>query len=109
MESKFEIELFKIENNKIPFKDWIESFDEHTQERILSRIDRIRFGNFGDYKNLGDGILELRFNFGSGYRIYFGKRNHKIIILLCGGNKKTQNKDIKKAQQYWEIYEQRQR
>ena len=107
MESAFLVELFKLKTNKEPFKDWIGSLDYSTQERILTRINRIKFGNFGDYKNLGDGVFELRFDFGSGYRIYFGKSGNKIIILLCGGDKKTQNKDIEKAKQYWKHYEQK--
>jgi putative addiction module killer protein len=107
MESKFEVELFKSDNNKEPLKDWVSALDYCVQERILTRIDRMRFGNFGDCKNLGQGIFELRFSFGSGYRIYFGKKGNKIIVLLCGGDKKTQSKDIKKAQQYWQDYEKR--
>jgi putative addiction module killer protein len=107
MESKFEIELFINETGREPFVDWIKSLEYEAQKRIAARMERIKLGNFGDHKNLGHGIFELRLDFASGYRIYYGKQDQKIIILLCGGDKKTQDKDIKKAQQYWKIYEQR--
>ncbi|MES2677023.1 MAG: type II toxin-antitoxin system RelE/ParE family toxin [Pseudomonadota bacterium] len=105
MESKFEVITFKTNRSKEPFNDWLYGLDQETKNKVFNRISRIKNGNFGDYKNLGFGIFELRFDFGSGYRIYFGKKDHKIIILLCGGNKKTQNKDIEKAKKYWEEYE----
>jgi len=66
---------------------------------ILRRIDRVRYGNFGDYKYLGDGVNELRVDFGPGYRVYFSIKNSEIIILLIGGDKSTQNSDIKKAKE----------
>src|SRR3989338_2672575 len=105
MESKFEVIIFKTLRNKEPFNDLLNSLNRETRDRIFNRISRIKNGNFGDHKNLGSKIFELRFDFGSGYRIYFGIKDHKIIILLYGGNKKTQNKDITKAKQYWEEYE----
>ncbi len=61
-------------------------------------------GHYGDYKNLGDGIKELRFFFGSGYRIYFGEHNERMVILLTGGDKSSQSSDIEKAKQYWKEY-----
>ena len=65
--------------------------------RILTRIDRLAFGNFGDAKPLGKGISELRIDYGPGYRLYYTKQEQTIIILLVGGIKKTQANDIKKA------------
>lgn len=59
---------------------------------------------YGDCKNLGNGVCELRFRFGSGYRIYFAKEEEKLILLLCAGDKSTQTKDIEKAKQYWTDY-----
>ncbi len=70
-----------------------------TQVRILDRIARLEYGAYGDYKNVKGKIYELRFFFGSGYRIYFTEENKKIILLLNAGDKASQNKDIKKAQQ----------
>ena len=65
--------------------------------RILTRIERLAFGNFGDAKPLGKGISELRIDYGPGYRVYYTKQEQTIIILLVGGIKKTQANDIKKA------------
>ncbi len=68
----------------------------------MSRLDRIEKGNLGDSKSLGKGVFELRFFFGPGYRVYFGVRGTKIIVLLCGGDKHTQKKDIEAAYIYWD-------
>ena len=71
----------------------------------MSRLDRLKEGNFGDHKAVGEGVYELRFFFGSGYRVYFGKSGDKLILLLCGGNKSSQQRDIKKAKHYWNDYQ----
>ena len=82
------------------FDNWFEKLKNiKDRSRIADRIDRIKEGNLGDTKSIGNEIFELRFHFGSGYRIYFIKQYNTIIILLCGGNKKTQDKDIKKAKE----------
>lgn len=72
----------------------------------MNRLDRIRIGNFGDAKKIqgGSGIWELRIDHGPGYRIYFGKKGTMIIVLLIGGSKKSQTRDIVKAKQYWLEY-----
>lgn len=85
-------------NGKIPFDIWFDSLDESSQVKIDTRLDRLSLGNFGDTKSVGKGIYELRFFFGPEIRIYFGKADKNIILLLCGGNKKSQTKDIKTAQ-----------
>ncbi len=80
------------------FDTWFDSLrDVKTRARIQMRIDRIEGGNFGDVKPVGDGVLEMRFFLGAGYRVYFILRGDEIIILLAGGDKDTQDKDIKKA------------
>jgi putative addiction module killer protein len=61
-------------------------------------------GNFGDHKSVGQGVYELRIAYSSGYRVYFGMKGKRLVILLVGGDKGTQARDIKKAQQYWEQY-----
>jgi putative addiction module killer protein len=68
-----------------------------TRRRIGARIDRLSFGNFGDVKSLGDGVSELRLDFGPGYRLYFVRRGESLVILLCGGDKATQSRDIAQA------------
>jgi putative addiction module killer protein len=65
---------------------------------------RIESGNLGDYKSVGDGVMELRFDFGPGYRTYFGMEGKTLVLLLIGGDKGTQRKDIKRAQELWSEY-----
>ena len=80
------------------FRKWRRRLkDERARALIASRLDRLAFGHAGDVEPVGNGISELRIHFGPGYRIYFKKRANTIIILLCGGNKSTQAKDIKTA------------
>lgn len=71
------------------------------RHRIRRRLDRVEIGNYGDYKPLGDGVYELKLHFGSGYRVYFAEYDEIIVILLCGGDKSTQSKDIEIAKTYW--------
>lgn len=75
--------------------------------RIVARLDRIACGNLGDTKSVGDGVSEIRFPFGSGYRVYFSRDRNKIIILLCGGDKGSQRKDIRAAKNYLNDYRRR--
>jgi len=80
------------------FQKWrIRLKDERIRALIASRLDRLAFGNAGDVKPVGQGISELRIDHGPGYRIYFQRRGNTIIILLCGGDKSTQAKDIQTA------------
>lgn len=89
-----------------PFTKWLNSLkDPQTRRRILKRLYRVENGYYGDYKQLGDGVNELRFFFGAGYRVYFGKDGDILIILLCGGDKDNQRKDIQKAKSYWKEYQ----
>jgi putative addiction module killer protein len=71
--------------------------DERARALIASRLDRLAFGNPGDVKPVGQGISELRIDYGPGYRVYFLRRGNEIIVLLCGGDKSTQATDIKTA------------
>lgn len=97
-----EIQFYSTSNSKQPVKEWLKDFkDEVTQTRIERRLEKLALGHFGDVKSVGDGILELRLHFGPGYRVYFSEVNNFIVLLLCGGDKSTQAKDIKKAKEYW--------
>jgi len=81
------------------FKKWRKQLkDERLRGLIASRLDRLSFGHAGDVESVGQGISELRIHYGPGYRIYYHKRGDTIIVLLCGGDKSTQTKDIKTAQ-----------
>ena len=95
-----QILTYKTENGKCPYDDWFLKQDKIMQVRIVKRLERVEEGNFGDYKKIDNEISELRLMFGSGYRIYFTETNDTIIILLCAGDKSTQNDDIKKAKKY---------
>lgn len=89
--------MYQIYKTEI-FAEWFKSLnDETAKNKIRIRIDRMEMGNLGDHHTVGDGVSELRITYGPGYRIYYVVRGRKIIILLCGGDKGTQNKDIKKA------------
>ena len=88
-----------------PFTDWLYGLkDSMGRKRVLIRIARLEQGNYGDCEPVGDGISELRMFFGSGYRVYFGEDADNIVVLLCGGDKGSQKKDIKQAKAYWREY-----
>ena len=82
------------------FSKWFHKLkDIQAKVSILRRIDRIKDGNFGDYKSVGDGVSELRITTGPGYRVYYTLKEDEVIILLIGGDKSTQTKDIEKAKE----------
>jgi putative addiction module killer protein len=88
------------------FADWLAGLkDRQARARIHARIDRMADGNFGDAEPVGDGISEARIHYGSGYRLYFMRRGQRLIVLLCGGDKSTQQKDIKKAKLIAHVWE----
>jgi putative addiction module killer protein len=87
------------------FSDWLRAVDATTRARVLNRIDRLRLGNPGDVKPVGNGISEMRIKHGPGYRVYFVRRGASIVVLLCGGSKSTQSKDIERAKHLAETLE----
>lgn len=88
-----------------PFSEWLDGLrDGLTQKRILARLTRLEQGNFGDCKPVGDGVSELRMFFGAGYRVYFGEHDDDLVVLLCGGDKSSQDRDITQAKLYWRRY-----
>ena len=93
-----EIYYYTNSNNKCPYIEWYNSLDNSIKHRIDMRIDKLEGGHYGDYKQISSDLYELRLKFGSGYRIYFTEQDNIIILILCGGDKSTQSKDIKKAQ-----------
>jgi putative addiction module killer protein len=89
-------------NGKEPFTDWLNDLrDVIGRKRILARISRLQDGNYGDCEPVGEGVSELRLFFGSGYRVYIGERDNDLVILLCGGDKDSQDNDIERAKAYW--------
>lgn len=90
-----QIIVYKDNQGKIPFNEWQNSLQKTDKLIIYKRLERLKLGNYGNYKSVGDGVLELRFN--QGFRIYFTEIDNVIVLLLCGGDKSTQQKDIEKA------------
>jgi len=89
------------------FANWFSKLkDKRIKNKILARLARVENGNFGDYKQIAQHLFELRFFFGSGFRVYFTIQNHQIVLLLEGGDKSTQMSDIAKAKQLLNILEQ---
>lgn len=90
-----------IEIKRTPeVEKWLKYLKDRTAKaKILMRLERMEEGNFGDVEPIGDGLSELRIHHGKGYRVYFGNRNNQIILLFCGGDKSTQQTDIRKAKQ----------
>lgn len=103
------VRVYADKHGKEPFWKWFGNLRDMTaQVRIQRRIRNLELGNLGDYRSVGEGVFELRLHFGPGFRIYFGEETESILLLLCGGDKKTQSKDIKMAKAYWYEYQESQ-
>jgi putative addiction module killer protein len=103
-----ELRIYVTEESRESFSDWMESLrDTKARAKIRVRLDRISLGNFGDCHGVGEGVQELRIDYGPGYRVYFGQEGATIVLLLCGGDKSTQTKDIDTAKRYWNEYRRR--
>ena len=78
------------------FSAWLSGLkDRRAQVKVLARVQRLAFGNFGDLRSVGEGVSEMRIHYGPGYRVYFTQRGTTVVILLCGGDKSTQDRDIR--------------
>lgn len=100
-----QVEVYETPDGKQPFNEWLSSLkDLRTVSIITKRIERVKLGNLGDVGSISKGVYELKIDYGAGYRVYFGQIGNTIIILLCAGDKSSQNKDIIQAQLYWENY-----
>ena len=97
------IVIYSTKTGKEPYSDWQDRLDKTTRAIVRNRLERIRLGNFGKAKVIkgSKDIWEIVLDFGPGYRIYYGKKGSTIILLLVGGEKKSQERDIEKAKQYW--------
>jgi putative addiction module killer protein len=103
-----EVRQYQTAEGKTPMAEWLEGLrDGATRARIAARLDRLKVGLLGDWKSLSGGISELRIDHGPGYRVYYGQEGNTLILLLCGGDKSTQAKDIEKAHAYWKDYKAR--
>jgi putative addiction module killer protein len=105
----FELLRFQREDGREPFTEWLNGFrDKAAQARIRVRLRQLQAGNFGDVRPIGGGLSELRIHIGAGYRVYFAGHGKATAVLLCGGDKDSQAKDIKRAQDFWRAWKQRQ-
>lgn len=97
-----ELRRYQLSNGRVPVSDWLTSLrDLRARAQIEVRLRRASLGNFGDSKPVGEGISELRVDVGGGYRVYYGKHGMALVILLCGGDKGSQQSDIALAKSYW--------
>ena len=100
--------VYRTRGGELPFNEWLRDLrDDNVVGRVLARIGRVRRGNVGDCRAVGKGVFELRIDYGPGYRVYFGQIGQTIVVLLCGGDKRTQQRDIAQAHEYWKDYQQR--
>lgn len=103
-----EVLRYLTESGKDVVGQWLADLhDAHAKARIAARIARLAVGNFGDCKPLRDGVSELRIDWGPGYRVYFAMSGRHCVLLLCGGDKRKQAADIKRAVEYWRDYKRR--
>lgn len=93
---------------RLPFQEWLASLrSEGAVAAVAGRLERLKRGLFGDCRPVGEGVLEFRIHLGPGYRGYFARSGRTVVLLLCGGDKRTQDTDIARAKNYWRNYEER--
>ena len=97
-----------VDEQKGVYDDWLRRLrDAQAKVAVIRRVTRVEQGNFGDHKFCRDGVWELRIDAGPGYRVYYGLAGHRLVLLLCGGDKRTQDADIARAVAYWQDWQQR--
>jgi putative addiction module killer protein len=104
----FEVRHYVTEDGKDIYQTWLRKLrDTKARVATVKRIDRMQAGNFGDHKFCRDGVWEFRIDIGVGYRVYYAIADQKIVLLLCGGDKRTQDSDISTACKYWQSWQRR--
>ncbi len=99
----YELEYYVTNDGKVPFREWLHDLkDISARAKIRVRLDRVRLGNLGDSRSLGEGVYELKVDCGPGYRIYYAHEGKRIILLLMGGDKPAQAKDVVRAKSFLE-------
>ena len=100
-----EIKKLELQNGLVPFDEWFDSLrDRKMQTAVDARLARVRAGNFGDHKSVGGGVFELRIVLGPGLRVYYGLHGKEVVVLVGGGDKSSQARDIRRAQQLWQQF-----
>jgi putative addiction module killer protein len=95
---------YETADGRNPFREWLATLDRGVSARIQARVLRFETGNLGDHRSVGAGVQEARLMFGPGYRVYFGQDGRSLVLLLAGGTKASQTRDIRRAQEYWRDY-----
>ncbi len=105
-----EVRYYVTVTGRVVFREWFDGLrDRQAQARIRMRLARLQRGLLGDVEPCGEGVWELRIDWGPGYRVYYARSGERIILLLLGGDKRKQNADIETAKEYWNDYQQRQK
>ena len=108
MPEAYEIREYLTSDGRSPFSEWLNKLrDRQARARIRTRLDRLVLGNLGDCASVGESVHELRIFYGPGYRVYFGLEGNTVVLLLCGGTKASQRRDIQTAKTYWNDYRSR--
>jgi putative addiction module killer protein len=95
------VSIYRTPAGRVPYLDWFQALrDQRAKQKIQARLARVRLGNLGHTRAVGQGVLELKIDYGPGFRVYFGQDGPNLIILLCGGDKSTQDADIQQAKAY---------
>lgn len=102
-----EVTNYLDEQGGNPFDDWFHEIEFRAATKVTTALTRMSQGNFSNAKGVGEGVFEYRINYGPGYRLYFGKEGEKVVILLAGGTKKKQQRDIEIAHERWADYKRR--
>lgn len=101
-DAPYRLEYYLEDDGSAPFIEWLTRLrDRDAHARISARLNRVKLGNFGIIKALGDGVVELKIDYGPGYRVYYAMNGKTVVLLLIGGDKSTQTKDVKTAKAYW--------
>lgn len=100
-----EVLIYETAEGKVPFESWLAGLKDAVGRALIrKRINRVRLGNLGNNRSVGNGVWELKIDFGPGYRVYYGEDGSRVIVLICGGDKGSQDRDILKAKEYWRDY-----
>jgi putative addiction module killer protein len=99
----FTLSYYLTKTGRKPFKEWLDGLkDIVARQKVRVRLDRVRLGNLGKNRSVGAGVYEIKIDYGPGYRVYYGLDTKTVVLLLLGGDKSSQKKDITMAQTYWE-------
>jgi putative addiction module killer protein len=99
--TEYQIKEFVREGSSL-FQEWFDDLDSIAASKVTTALYRLQYGNFSNVRSVGSGVSEYKIDFGPGYRVYFGRDGYTLIILLTGGTKKTQSKDIEKTKIFWQ-------